>query len=149
MDKPIVVGTDGSSRAQEAVRQAATLARTFEVPLHVVSAYRTTNPALVTAVTAEAGMALRDTDWLLELRGEVEEHLERTRTQLADDGIKVEVHALPGNPVDAILQVAGDHSADLIVVGNKGMKGARRVLGSVPNSVAHRAQCSVFICQTT
>ena len=43
---------------------------------------------------------------------------------------------------------AAEVEADLIVVGNKGMTGVRRVLGSVPNSVAHSAPCSVLIAFT-
>lgn len=148
MHKGIVVGTDGSETAQEAVREAADLARTFQVPLHIVSAYRATQPAMVTAVSAEAGLAFRDTDWLIDLRNDVEDRLERTRAWLAEEGLDVHTHALPGSPVEAIVGVADDCGADLIVVGNRGMKGARRVLGSVPNSVAHRAGCSVLIVQT-
>ena len=57
--------------------------------------------------------------------------------------------ALPGDAVKAILQVAGEVDADLIVVGNKGMRGAGRLLGSVPNSVTHKAPCSVLVVKTT
>jgi nucleotide-binding universal stress UspA family protein len=59
------------------------------------------------------------------------------------------VHAAAGQPAEALTGVADREAADLIVVGNKGMKGARRVLGSVPNDVAHRATCSVLIVDTT
>ncbi len=58
-------------------------------------------------------------------------------------------HVLPGDPAEVILQVATEVAADLIVVGSKGMQGARRVLGSVPNTISHRADCSVLIVQTT
>jgi nucleotide-binding universal stress UspA family protein len=58
------------------------------------------------------------------------------------------VHSVYGDPVDAIISTANRVRADLIVVGNKGMKGVRRVLGSVPNSVMHRAYCSVAIIDT-
>jgi nucleotide-binding universal stress UspA family protein len=64
-------------------------------------------------------------------------------------GVTTEVHAATADPADALITVADREGADLIVVGNKGMKGARRVLGSVPNSVAHRANCSVLILPTT
>jgi nucleotide-binding universal stress UspA family protein len=60
----------------------------------------------------------------------------------------VDTHAKAGSPADAICEVATDVQADLIVVGNKGMSGARRILGSVPNSVAHQAPCSVLIADT-
>jgi nucleotide-binding universal stress UspA family protein len=62
---------------------------------------------------------------------------------------KYTTHALPGDPAKAILSVANEVGADLIVVGNKGMKGAKRVLGSVPNDIAHQAPCAVLIVSTT
>ena len=67
-----------------------------------------------------------------------------------ESGRTLPTHALPGDAADAILQVAGEVNADLIVVGNKGMAGARRfLLGSVPNKVSHHAPCSVIIIRTT
>ena len=58
--------------------------------------------------------------------------------------------AREGDPADAILDVAEERGADLIVVGNKGMTGAKRfLLGSVPNKVSHHAPCSVLIIRTT
>jgi nucleotide-binding universal stress UspA family protein len=47
-----------------------------------------------------------------------------------------------------MISVAEGVGADLIVVGSKGMKGARRIIGSVPNSVAHRAPCHVLVAKT-
>jgi len=62
----------------------------------------------------------------------------------------VQAHAREGEPADAILDVAEEINADLIVVGNKGMTGARRfLLGSVPNKVSHHAPSSVIIVRTT
>lgn len=62
---------------------------------------------------------------------------------------EVETHCMRGDPVEAILTVADQVDADLIVVGNKGMRGARRVLGSVPNAISHHANCAVLILSTT
>ena len=68
----------------------------------------------------------------------------------ARPGVEVETHAREGDPADAILDVAEEKDADLIVVGNKGMTGAKRfLLGSVPNKVSHHAPCSVMIIRTT
>ncbi len=65
-------------------------------------------------------------------------------------GVEVEIHAREGDPADAILDVAEERNADLIVVGNKGMTGAKRfLLGSVPNKVSHHAPCSVLIIRTS
>ena len=58
------------------------------------------------------------------------------------------VHAAAAEPAEALTTIAVQEQADLIVVGNKGMKGARRVLGSVPNDVAHSAPCAVLIVDT-
>ena len=62
-------------------------------------------------------------------------------------GLKWASEAMEGEPADVIVTLAEKHDADVIVVGNKGME--RRVLGSVPNSVSHKANCSVFIVKTT
>ena len=65
---------------------------------------------------------------------------------MREAGVDVETFAREGDPADAILDVAEERNADLIVVGNKGMTGARRfLLGSVPNKVSHHAPCSVLI----
>jgi nucleotide-binding universal stress UspA family protein len=64
-------------------------------------------------------------------------------------GVPTFLHTAKGAPADVLIQKADELNADLLVVGNKGMKGARRLLGSVPNSVAHGANCSVMIIDTT
>ena len=63
---------------------------------------------------------------------------------------KVEVHGVPGEAADAIVDVAAALGADLLVVGNRGMSGKRRfILGSVPNKVSHHAPCDILIVDTT
>jgi nucleotide-binding universal stress UspA family protein len=64
------------------------------------------------------------------------------------DGVKVETHVASGSPADALIDLAGKVGADLIVVGSKGMRGTHRLIGSIPNSVAHQAPCSVLIVKT-
>ena len=74
----------------------------------------------------------------------------RAPSALKESGIEVETMAREGDPADAILDVAEEKKADLIVVGNKGMTGAKRfLLGSVPNKVSHHAPCSVMIIRTS
>jgi len=64
--------------------------------------------------------------------------------------MKVESHPTSGDPCDALIAVAQDVDADLIVVGSRGMTGVKRfVLGSVPNKIAHHAPCSVLIVDTS
>ena len=83
-------------------------------------------------------------------REDVDATLEAAAQGIEEDGVDVETHAREGDPADAILDVAEEQSADLIVVGNKGMTGAKRfLLGSVPNKVSHHAPCSVMIIRTT
>ena len=89
-------------------------------------------------------------EWLINPREDVSSTLEGAAQAIRDQGIRVEVHAREGDPADAILDVAEEQGADLIVVGNKGMTGAKRfLLGSVPNKVSHHAPCSVMIIRTT
>jgi nucleotide-binding universal stress UspA family protein len=57
-------------------------------------------------------------------------------------------HSLEEEPADALLKVAGKVGASMIVVGSRGMHGAKRVLGSVPNAVSHKANCNVLIVWT-
>ena len=74
---------------------------------------------------------------------------ERLAVAVRAAGVEVETFAREGAPADAILDVAEERDADLIIVGNKGMTGARRfLLGSVPNRVSHHAPCSVLIVRT-
>jgi nucleotide-binding universal stress UspA family protein len=137
----IVVGTDGSDTAEEAVRQAADLARRFDARLHIVCA-STPVAAKVLAAAPMAGA------WDIGPDVISEEVLAKAGSLVADASF--ETHAYTGEAADAILQVAEDQNADLIVVGNKGMKGAGRfLLGSVPNKVSHHAPCSVYIVRTS
>jgi nucleotide-binding universal stress UspA family protein len=140
----IVVGTDGSDTASAAVAQAITLAKMCGATVHLVSGYRT--GSAMSAMAPETAAYMPDA---AELSKNAETVLERAANQVRDAGVKVETHATPGNGAEAILQIAEAQSADLIVVGSRGMTGARRMLGSVPNNVAHHAPCSVLIVQTT
>ncbi|HSD76483.1 MAG TPA: universal stress protein [Solirubrobacteraceae bacterium] len=142
----IVVGTDGSDTAGEAVRQAVELARTVGARLHVVTAYE---PVSDMAVRAAAQHVQVPDEWALRERAEVDATLEAAAGHARDAGVDVAVYVRQGDPADAILDVAEEQHADLIVVGNKGMTGARRfLLGSVPNRVSHHAPCSVLIIRT-
>ena len=87
---------------------------------------------------------------MLNPRDEVDATLEAAGAAAAEQGVAgVAVHARQGDPADAILDVAEEQRADLIIVGNKGMTGAKRfLLGSVPNKVSHHAPCSVLIVRT-
>jgi nucleotide-binding universal stress UspA family protein len=143
----IVVGTDGSSTAKEAVRQATELARSVGATLHVVSAYE---PVPEGRLQEERQEMPEDMQWMVNPREDVRSTLEEAANDIKAAGVEVETYAREGDPADAILDVAEEQGVDLIVVGNKGMTGAKRfLLGSVPNKVSHHAPCSVMIIRTT
>jgi nucleotide-binding universal stress UspA family protein len=145
--KRIVVGTDGSETATQAVRQAIELARLTGASLSLVSAYQ---PASDRRVQAEQAAAPADVQYEIGPREDVNLILDAGAAEAKQQGIEVQTHPVEADPADAILNVAEETNADLIVVGNKGMTGARRyLLGSVPNNVSHHAPCSVIIVRTT
>jgi len=147
MFESIVVGTDGSSTASEAVRQASQLARLVQAKLYLVSAYE---PVPEGRLREERQDVPADLQWMVNPREDVESTLAAGAKELAVAGVEVETMAREGDPADAILDVAEETGAGLIVVGNKGMTGAKRfLLGSVPNKVSHHAPCSVLIIRTT
>ena len=148
MFKRIVVGTDGSDTASRAVREAVELARVSGASLDVVSAYEpATAPQLSPAERLEVP---GDVQYEVAGRQEVNLVLDRAAGEAERVGVSVSTHAREGDPADALLDVAEETKADLLVVGNKGMTGAKRfLLGSVPNKVSHHAPCSVFIVRTT
>lgn len=147
MFERIVVGTDGSETAAEAVRQAVELARTTGATLDVVSAFE---PVSQNRLREEAQEVPGDVAHSVGPREDVNVVLESSEREAKQAGIEVRPHPREGDPADAILDVAEEVGADLIVVGNKGMTGARRfLLGSVPNKISHHAPCGVYIVRTT
>ena len=143
----IVVGTDGSETANEAVRQATDLAKQVGATLSVVSAYA---PVPTTRLREERQQVPEDMAHTVGPREDVDAILAEAAEQIRKQGVKVETFSVQGDPADAILDVAEEGGADLIVVGNKGMTGAKRfLLGSVPNKVSHHAPSSVLIVRTT
>ena len=147
MFRSIVVGTDGSDTATKAVRQAVDLARAVGAKLELVSAYE---PVPAQRIDQERRQAPEDLQWAINPREDVDATLEAAAAVVREAGVPVNIYARQGDPADAILDVAEECEADLIVVGNKGMTGAKRfLLGSVPNKVSHHAPCSVLIIRTS
>jgi nucleotide-binding universal stress UspA family protein len=136
----LVVGVDGSPTAAEAARQAIELAKLTNGKLHLVTAYKPQQFRMEAG--AEFSNSLDSGDLAQSVLADLE-----SRARLA--GVDVETHQMTSSPADAICEVAAQVDAQLIVVGNKGMTGMRRVLGSVPNSVAHQAPCAVLIAFTS
>jgi nucleotide-binding universal stress UspA family protein len=120
----VAVGIDGSATAAEAVKMAAEVARRFEAELVLLSAYN--RPAS---------------------SSQQREVVEQTEARLRQEGVRCRTLADEGNPSDVLVRLANQCGADILVVGNKGMH--RSSLGTVPNSVTHKADCSVLVVKTT
>ncbi len=150
MFKAIVVGTDGSDGGNRAVLAAADLAATQpDSVLHIISVQKPLSAtALAASEMAAAAPIAAEMNWEADIREELEARLGRAAESAKHSGLQIETHARFGNPADVICELAEQLEADLIVVGNRGMKGGRRLLGSVPNSVSHHAPCSVLIVDT-
>jgi nucleotide-binding universal stress UspA family protein len=120
----IAVGVDGSATAAEAAKMAAEVARRFGAELVLLSAYN--HP-----------------DYSSQQR----EAVARTEAGLRQEGVRCRTLDEEGNPSDVLVRLAKQCGADILVVGNKGMQ--RVELGSVPNAVTHKAECSVLVVKTT
>lgn len=140
MPGSIVVGVDGSETAQRAARAAARLAAERNASLHLVTAYGNDK----TEVKEIAGEA-----WTISNAAEARKIAQRTAVLLAEEaGIRATAVAEAGKPHEALIREAQRLQAETIVVGNRGMKGVGRLLGSVASSVAHHAPCDVYIVKT-
>jgi nucleotide-binding universal stress UspA family protein len=139
MISKIAVGTDGTATANEAVRQAAELARQFGAKLTLLSVFQDSPGG-----SADTDIELQ---WSSNPAARVRSILERLEEDLKLEGIESETRAASGDPGKVLVELAEECGADLLVIGNKGMQ--RRVLGSVPNTVTHRANCSVLVVKTT
>jgi nucleotide-binding universal stress UspA family protein len=145
-DQPIVVGTDGSETADRAVDKAGELAAALGVPLHVVMSYRLVTSSA--SMVAAGGVSIDPVAANEGASSHAESVVARAADRLKDAGVTVNQRVCAGEAADTLIKVAGEVGAQMIVVGNKGMLGARRVLGSVPNRVSHHAPCCVLIVQT-
>ena len=139
MISTVAVGTDGSATANEAVSAAAEIARRFEARLWLLSVAKDSR-------LPSEGQDI-ELQWATNSSARVKSLLENTAKKLGAQGIECETRMSDGDPAEVLVQLATECGADLLVIGNKGMK--RRVLGSVPNTVSHKAHCSVLVVKTT
>ena len=144
MVKTIAVGTDGSDTAQVAVDFAMDMAERYGAKLVIASAYR---PVSEGQLRREQQDAPQDIQWSINPSEEVDATLRAAEEAAREKGLDHASEARNGDPAEVLCDIAEAHGADVIVVGNKGMQ--RRILGSVPNTVAHKAPCSVLVVKTT
>ena len=144
MIKIVAVGTDGSETADKAVDFAIDMAQRYGARLVVGSSYK---PVGEDKVRHDQRDAPEDIQWSINPTQEVDANLRKVEDRARERGVEAISEARQGEPADVLCDIAEQHNADVLVVGNRGMQ--RRVLGSVPNSVSHKSPCSVMIVKTT
>ena len=144
MVKTVAVGTDGTDTAKVAVDFAMDMAERYEAKLIIASAYR---PVSEGELRKEKADAPDDIQWSINPSQEVDQTLRAVEEAAKERGLSYASEARNGDPAEVLCDIAEAHDADVLVVGNKGMQ--RRILGSVPNTVAHKAPCSVMVVKTT
>jgi nucleotide-binding universal stress UspA family protein len=137
----VAVGTDGSGTASNAVEAAADIAERFGAKLVLLSAFEGTDRP------TDGGSGADERQWAHNNDARVRELLSRTEQELREREIECTSMHDEGDPAEVLVRLAEDCGADLLVIGNVGMH--RRVLGSVPNTVTHKAPCSVYVVKTT
>lgn len=143
MYRNIVVGTDGSERASLAVEHAASLAAATGSTLHLAQGCGSS----VSVAPIYGDVAPVDPRSIV---GACENELRPVADRIsAAHGIAVTVHVEPVAGPDALVAVAGEVGAEVIVCGNRGLSGFGRVLGSVPKSILGRAPCAVLVVDTS
>jgi nucleotide-binding universal stress UspA family protein len=137
------VGTDGSDTAKRAVQEATRLAKAIGCRVHIVSAYEPQRGTRIQGAPEGAAKV-----WAPTPDAKVQAIVEEAVAEVHMHGVEADSRTLTGDAADALLEVAALEKAELIVVGNHGMHGVKRVLGSVPNKVSHHARCNVLIVST-
>jgi nucleotide-binding universal stress UspA family protein len=150
----VAVGTDGTPTASTAGAAAIDVAERNGARLVLISSYRNDGNDRLTSKPADAPLEIQ---WALNPAGEAETILTQAADEAEARGLQVTKLARFGDPAEVLCELAAQQQADVlapparpaarVVVGNKGMH--RRLLGSVPNSVAHKAPRSVLIVKTT
>jgi nucleotide-binding universal stress UspA family protein len=144
MVKTVAVGTDGTDTAKVAVDFAMDMAERYDAKLIIASAYR---PVSEGELRKEKADAPEDIQWSINPSQEVDQTLRAVEEAAKERGLSYASEARNGDPAEVLCDIAEAHDADVLVVGNKGMQ--PRILGSVPNTVAHKAPCSVVVVKTT
>jgi nucleotide-binding universal stress UspA family protein len=129
----VVIGYDPSDRAERAFETGVELAGALGAVVHLVTAF-SDGPKGATQITPE--------------RRRAEQMLDKAAARVTATVAEVRCHAIPGRPADVIVQVATETRSDMVVIGNRGAQGTKRVLGSVASAIVGHAPCSVLVVKT-
>jgi nucleotide-binding universal stress UspA family protein len=141
----VVVGTDGSETSFRAVERAAALARDSDALLVIACAYVPERP------DPHTQDVLGNEAYQVTGSAPADDTVSRARDLAIKAGaVKVETTAVEGKPADTLCRVVTERSADLLVVGNRGLNTlAGRIIGSVPLDVVRHAPVDVLVVHTT
>lgn len=140
--RSVVVGFDGSEHAHKALEAAAEIVADGGI-VHVVTAYDPPSARQVAEIIASLPEEFRDA---FDLLASARSYLEQAESYLGRVGVDHKGHFVDGHPAHAILEVADDVDADLIIVGSRGIgRGTRMIRGSVSARVASHATTSFLV----
>lgn len=144
MFSTIVVGTDGSPDAEQALRATAKLAKLAPAAnVHVVAAFHPIPPAQLRAMSDSLPDEFRP---LVHGAMHVDSTIDAARSIMKAADVDADYHEVNDYPTDAILNAVETNAADLVVVGSRGEGAAKRLLhGSVSTNVLHHAPCAVLV----
>lgn len=126
----MLTGTDGSPRADEAVRQGARLASAFDAAFEI-------------AFVLDTGRAHPD-----DVESAAEAALERASALADEVGLRADTRILAGDPGAALVDEASKEGADLICVGpDAGLIGDSIRIGQVAAHVLREVHCSVLVAR--
>ena len=140
----IAVGTDGSATSLMAVRAAASMARVYDADLTVICAHYSANTSLLNSSNAEQSKVdIVSDDDAARILGMAEDIAREEQAP------RINLMAKPGMPANVLLDAVQETGADLLVVGNKGMRTlAGRIFGNIPGDVAKKAPVDVVLVDT-
>ena len=152
--RTVLVGTDGSDSSFRAVERAGQIAARSNAKLIVATAYfpQTERPGWGgVAGDHRAEDALKEGGYQMVGNAPIYAILREARDRAKAAGAQdIEEKAIVGAPVDALLNLAQEADADLLVVGNVGLSTVTgRLLGSVPANAARRSKTDVLIVHTS
>lgn len=144
--RTVVVGTDGSPPSMRAVARAGRVAADSSAALVIACAYYPNSQRDVERARDEMG----DEAFQVVGSAPAEDRLREASDHARAVGVTdIETVAALGAPIDSLIDIADKRSADLLVVGSRGLNTLKgRILGSVPSEISRRSECDVLVVRT-